>query len=335
MGLPASRLTELNTWSGPDQIELVDRWHDDHDDPAARRGRRRSWLSWTRTAMRPPLCRCAGRRVRKRRGRRWRISTDLCRKSPCRPSIGCPSGCGSDDHHWLRGSWRRGVCSPCRFRRTPLAGQSRTRAVRAHRVLRPQDGHTVDFEAGYIRHLELHRQAKDAWAGMAGPSGPANGNAGSSTRRSAIRPPAWTARSPRPRTSGTTCSTSRHTPSSLANALYEYLPALSRGSGVPTPTARLELTTVDLTPGAATAFEAALRAGQSTLQGETLWYRMVAGGTAPRYVRLRPRPSLSAILDGAGEQALPEAATPLIAKTTVEILTLRPTMSYGLRPARI
>ena len=121
----------------------------------------------------------------------------------------------------------------------------------------------------------------------------------------------------------------------MGNALYEYLPALSRGTGEPQPAARLELTTVDLVTGAAKAFETALRADQSTLQGETLWYRMVAGGTAPRYVRLRPRPSLSAILDGRTEQALPGddvKVNSLIAKTTVEILTLRPTMSYGLPP---
>ena len=30
-------------------------------------------------------------------------------------------------------------------------------------VLRPHDGRTVDFEAGYLRHLEFHRQAQDAW----------------------------------------------------------------------------------------------------------------------------------------------------------------------------
>ena len=30
-------------------------------------------------------------------------------------------------------------------------------------ILRPHDGHTVDFEAGYIRHLEWHRQARDTW----------------------------------------------------------------------------------------------------------------------------------------------------------------------------
>jgi hypothetical protein len=61
---------------------------------------------------------------------------------------------------------------------------------------------------------------------------------------------------------------------------------------------------------------------------------MVAGGIAPRYVRLRPRPSLSAILDGRSELALPDKVSDSIAKTTVEILNLRPTMSHGLSPAR-
>ena len=30
-------------------------------------------------------------------------------------------------------------------------------------ILRPHDGQTVDFEAGYIRHLEWHRQNRDTW----------------------------------------------------------------------------------------------------------------------------------------------------------------------------
>src|SRR5882762_7935346 len=30
-------------------------------------------------------------------------------------------------------------------------------------VLRPHDGDTVDFEAGYIRHLGWHKQAGDTW----------------------------------------------------------------------------------------------------------------------------------------------------------------------------
>jgi hypothetical protein len=116
----------------------------------------------------------------------------------------------------------------------------------------------------------------------------------------------------------------------MGNVVYEYLPGLSRGTGAPQPTAKLEFTAVDLVPRAVKAFQAALSASQSTLQSETLWYRMVAGGAVPRYVRLRPQPSLSAILDGRNEQALPDGVSHLIAKTTVEILNLRPTMSYGL-----
>src|ERR1041384_784302 len=30
--------------------------------------------------------------------------------------------------------------------------------------LHPRDGDTVDFEAGYTRHLDWHRQAGDTWA---------------------------------------------------------------------------------------------------------------------------------------------------------------------------
>jgi len=115
----------------------------------------------------------------------------------------------------------------------------------------------------------------------------------------------------------------------VGNALYEYRAGLSRGTGEPEPTARLELTTVDLHPGAEVAFAAALAAAQKALTGETLWYRMVAGGAVPRYIRLRPRPSLSALLEE-GQQALPDETHALVAKVTVEILTLRPTMSYGL-----
>ena len=54
----------------------------------------------------------------------------------------------------------------------------------------------------------------------------------------------------------------------------------------------------------------------------------------PRYVRLRPRPSLAAVLEGQAEQSLPEKIHSGIVKTTIEILNLRPTMSHGLPAAR-
>ena len=121
----------------------------------------------------------------------------------------------------------------------------------------------------------------------------------------------------------------------LGNAVYEFLPALSRGNGVPTPTLRAEYTTVELNQGAGKAFEAALAAEQSKLQGETLWYRMVVGGNTPCYVRLRPRASLAAILDERADQALPDKVNGLISKMTVETLNLRPNMLVNVTPGPV
>lgn len=199
-------------------------------------------------------------------------------------------------------------------------------------VLRPNDGKTVDFEAGYIRHLEWHRQAKDPWVwfGWTVWAGErqrwfvyATFGHSAAALDSAVAP----AEDERDNVSNVTPHAQF-----LGSALFEYLPGLSRGTGEPQPAARVELTTVDLLPGTEKAFEAAVGASQSTLPGETLWYRMVAGGPTPRYVRLRPGVSLSALLDG-GSEALPDQARPLIAKTVIEILNLRPQMSYNLPPA--
>lgn len=205
-------------------------------------------------------------------------------------------------------------------------------------VLRPNEGQTVDFEAGYIRHLEWHRQAGDPWVwyGWSIWAGDrqrwfvyATFSHAAADFDHAVAP----AEDERDNVANVVPHAQF-----VGNGIYEYLPDLSRGTGTPSPVARLELTTVELAPGSAKAFEAALGAARSSLTEETLWYRMVAGGNAPRYVRLRPRPSLAAMLERGGDAGLPEAAgRPLaftIAKATVEILTLRPTMSHGLSPAR-
>jgi hypothetical protein len=201
-------------------------------------------------------------------------------------------------------------------------------------VLRPHDGATVDFEAGYLRHLEFHRQAKDAWVwyGWTVWAGDrqrwfvyASFGHSATSLDNPVSPP----EDERDNVSNVTPHASF-----VGNAVYEFLPGLSRGSGVPTATARVEMTTVDLNAGTVKAFEAALSASQPTMRGETLWYRMVAGGSAPRYIRLRPRASLAAILESQGEQPLPVIAHDLIAKTTIEILNLRPTMSYGVTATR-
>jgi len=200
-------------------------------------------------------------------------------------------------------------------------------------VLRPLDGKTVEFEAGYLRHLEWHRQARDPWAwyGWSIWGGDryrwfvyATFGHSATSLDSAVAP----ADDER----DNVLNVAPHV-EWVTNGLYEFLPDLSRGPGVPPPTARLEFTAVELVPGSAKAFEAALAAGRSRLQRQTLWFRMVAGGDTPRFVRLRPQPSLSAVLGSAGEQELPEGVKSLVAKTTVEIWTLRPTMSLGLEAA--
>ena len=92
----------------------------------------------------------------------------------------------------------------------------------------------------------------------------------------------------------------------------------------------MEYTSVELLPGAGRAFEKVVAPMQSTLRGETLWYRMLAGGNMPRYIRLRPEPGLGALLGDSSEQTLPDRAKPLITKMTTEIWTLRRGMSLGL-----
>ncbi len=59
---------------------------------------------------------------------------------------------------------------------------------------------------------------------------------------------------------------------------------------------------------------------------------MVVGGDTPRYVRLRPRANLAAILDERAEQALSDKVTALISKVTVETLNLRPNMLVNVTP---
>jgi hypothetical protein len=201
-------------------------------------------------------------------------------------------------------------------------------------VLRPHDGDTVDFEAGYIRHLDWHRQAGDKWVwyGWTITYGDRQrwfvyasfGHAAADFDNPV---------SPADDERDNVLNVTPHA-QFVGNALYEFLPDVSRGAGEPEPTARLEFTTVELAPGAAPAFEKTLRTEQARLQRETLWYRMIAGGSTPRYVRLRPHASYATTIVAVDGHALPEKANSLIAKTTVEILTLRPTMSYGLTPTR-
>lgn len=201
-------------------------------------------------------------------------------------------------------------------------------------ILRPHDGKTVDFEAGYIRHLEWHRNAGDKWSWYGW-----NIWAGDRQRWFIYASFGHTAESlanpvqPLEDERDNILNVTPHC-EFAGNTVYEFLPALSRGNGVPQVSPRVEFTTVDLKPGASKAFEAAIAGTQSKLQGETLWYRAIAGGSVPRYLRIRSRKSLTVILEEQGEQTLPDSVNAMIVKATIEIGNFRPTMSYNLEPAR-
>jgi len=201
-------------------------------------------------------------------------------------------------------------------------------------IMRALDGHAVDWEAGYVRHLEWHRQAQDAfswysysvWASTERQRWIIYATFGHTAEE--LSNPVSPAEDER----DNLLNVLPHA-QFLGNGIYEFLPAASRGSGIPTPTLRAEYTTVELTQGSGKAFEAALVAEQSKLEGETLWFRLVLGGKTPRYVRLRPREDLAAILNERGLQSLPERVNGLIASVTVESLNLRPNMLVNVTPA--
>lgn len=202
-------------------------------------------------------------------------------------------------------------------------------------IMRAIDGHSVEWEEGYIRHLEWHRQVKDpfkwysfsVWASSERQRWIIYATFGHSA--TSLSNPLMPADDER----DNLVNVLPHA-EFLGNWIYEYLPTLSRGSphGVPTPTLRAEYTTVELNQGAAMAFEAAVAAEQARLEGETLWYRLVVGGSTPRYVRISPRANLAAILDERSDQVLPEKVNSLISKITFETLNLRPNMLVNVTP---
>lgn len=196
--------------------------------------------------------------------------------------------------------------------------------------LRPNDGETVEFEAGYIRHLAWHQNAGETWSwyGWTVTFGErqrwfvyATFGHSAGALDSAV--------APGDDERDNVMNVAPHC-QYMGSGLYEFLPRLSRGGGEPEPTPRTELMTVDLVPGQEKTFEDAIAAVQPGLRDQTLWYRLLEGGTAPRYVRLRPRPTYAALLGEEREQTLPDAVHHLIARTTVEILSFRPTLSLGV-----
>ena len=62
---------------------------------------------------------------------------------------------------------------------------------------------------------------------------------------------------------------------------------------------------------------------------------LLVGDKPSRYLRLRPRASLAAILDDRADQPLPEKVNSLVVRLTVETLNLRSTMLVNVTPERV
>jgi hypothetical protein len=225
----------------------------------------------------------------------------------------------------------------CLISQAPGAAQGPGPYARIAMMRALDESHTVDLEAGYVRHLDWHRQAGDRfswysyslWASTERQRWMIYATFGHTAAE--LSNPVWPAEDER----DTIINMLQHVQFE-GNGVYEFLPALSRGNGVPTPSPRAEYTTVELKYGTGKAFEAALAAEQSKLQAETLWYKLVVGGNTPRYIRLRPRASLASILDERAAQALPEKVDGIISKVIIETLNLRPNMLVNItsQPAR-
>ncbi len=111
-------------------------------------------------------------------------------------------------------------------------------------IIRTHDGHTVDFEAGYIRHLERHRQNRDTWVwyGWSVTFGERQRwfvYASFGHSAASLDNPVSPAEDER----DNVLNVSPHA-EYVGNGLYEYLPGISRGTGEPQPSTRFEFTTV-------------------------------------------------------------------------------------------
>jgi hypothetical protein len=197
-------------------------------------------------------------------------------------------------------------------------------------MMRPKNEMNEQFEAGYRRHLAWHRSQRDPWAwyGWTVSFGERFGwfvdatfGRSASSLDSSVAPDA----------DGQDFD-ANVTPYEeyMANSIYEFLPDVSDGGAAPPGTPLMELATFDLTPGTAPEFERALR-GREAVGSGCRWYRLVAGGPRPRYIRLRPLASLAAaVLPPAGRNDDSLGPPGGVVRVSVEVLSFRPELSSGV-----
>jgi hypothetical protein len=199
-------------------------------------------------------------------------------------------------------------------------------------VLAPRDGQERNFEEGYARHLEWHRQQKDPWTwlGWYFVLGPRlgqfmDGSFGhaASDFDQAVDP------------AGDAADNARNVvPYALftRHSVYEHLDSLSGSRSLPDTLPFLVMSTYRLRPGAEARFEARLAAVLKNRSREpggppapSAWLKLSVGGEAPEYVLLRPGSSWEAALLARDPLGAPGEE---VESVTTELLRFRRPMSY-------
>ena len=198
-------------------------------------------------------------------------------------------------------------------------------------VLAPRDGQERNFEEGYQRHLEWHRQQKDPWTwlGWSFVLGPRLGQFMDGTFGhpvadfdQAVDPAADAADNSR-----------NVVPYALfsQHSVYEHLDSLSGSRSLPDTLPFLVLATYRVRPGSEARFEGRLatllkaRTRDPAGPGRYAWLKLTVGGPGPEYLLLRSAPSWQAALE------LPDPLGPHseeVESVTTELLRFRSPLSY-------
>jgi len=214
---------------------------------------------------------------------------------------------------------------------SPLANAQQAGPYARMVVIQPKPGQGAEFEAGYERHLGWHKKAEDSWTwyGWSFVLGDRLGQFMDGTFGhamadfdAAVQPAADQA--------DNAVNVTPHA-DFLSHGIYKRLDNASAGAPLPDTSPFLALSTYQIAPGEAVAFERLLAAQRSKADkaARFTWYRLQIGGEAPRYVLMRPAASFAAAAE------LPEAApaASMVRSVRIELLRYRENLSYRPSPA--
>lgn len=212
---------------------------------------------------------------------------------------------------------------------TTLLGQTSEGPYGRIVLLKPHEGKAKEFEAGYKRHLEWHRQNADKWTwyGWSVVFGEQldsfmDGTFGHS--ESDFDNPVL----PREDAADNAINVTPYA-DFASHSMYEHLGELSRDRLLPDTSRLLEVVTYDLRPGRGSDFENIIR--QQTAKSKDpvfSWYRLVTGGPRPRYLLFRPRGTMAEVARSVPFFQTSEKLGEIVQRCDTKILRFRADMSY-------